>query len=595
MGRPVASCAIKLLQPRPMCSPETLLQDLREQARYIHPHLLALQHSGLIREGPAQNWLYLAWEFADYSIQDLLTRGETLTPTQVRECLVQVLEALRYLHSQGIVHGEVRPANILHTSNGWRLGGLEYRGPMSRRLEEFGYSQNHFVFRSPETQDRSAEHSSADIWSLAVVAHAALTGHLPFDEEESRDRSDLLWRILNQEPVPDHLGEPFDRLMANCLVVEPRQRWNAEQALHCMQGKSVADVPLETVFPSGYEPEVSEPEEPILVASPPMQPSSSPGYVLLGITLVLIGLFIGKFLLPPPPKRITQVSESQHVVQQYTVAYVDERGRLSTQMAQAPVFQEDLGEGVRLDLVQIPSGDFEQGAPSTEVRRERDEGPRHRVHLDTYYMSRYEVTQQQWSLVSTWPPVELDLPLAPWRYNGAELPVHGVTWDQAREFCLRLSRGMGRVYRLPTEAEWEYACRGGPIDTPFHFGNLLTEQVANFAPFPPYSQVVPPGRGQDGLVGVNTYPYASHFGLYQMHGNVKEWCLDFYGAYPESMQVNPRGPSKGQNRVLRGGGFRSPAANCRSAARSHEPPHQAAPDIGFRVVVPEVVFSGDSF
>jgi len=596
LGRPVASCSVKLMHPRPMCSPENLLQDIREQARFVHPHLLALQQSGIVKEGPAQGWLYLSTELADYSIQDLLTRGQTLTPTQVRECLVQLLEALRYLHAQGMIHGEIRPANILSTTTGWRLSGLEYRAPLSRRLEELGYSQNHFVFRAPEAQERAADHSSADIWSLAVVAHAALTGRLPFDEEESRDRSDLLWRIVNQDPLCEELDDPFDQMMAHCLVREPRLRWTAEQALACLLGKPVLETYFEQVRPASFEPspsQVEEPEVPLVAAPPQAPPSSSPVYVVLGGALVLVGLFIGKFLLPPPPKKVQQVTAGELARQTYSVAQVDERGRMSIQPAAAPLLREDLGEGVALDLIQVPAGDFELGAYPGEMQQELDEGPRHSVRISTFYMSIYEITQQQWTAVTALPAVERELPVSPWSKAGPDLPVHNITWYQAREFCLRLTQGLGRVYRLPREAEWEYACRGGPVDTPFHFGGLLTDQVANFAPLPPFSQSVPPGLNRNEVVSVATFPYASHFGLYQMHGNVKEWCQDYYGPYRPGSEVNPKGPSGGHDRVVRGGGYRSPAARCRTAARSHESPDESSNDIGFRVVVSEVASGQD--
>lgn len=594
LGRPVASCAIKLLHARPMCSPETLLQDLREQARYVHPHLISMQHSGIIRDGPARDWIYLAWELADYSVQDLLTRGQTLTPTQVRECLVHILEALRYLHGQGIVHGEIRPANILSTTTGWRLGGLEYRGTLGRRVEELGYGQNHFVFRAPETQERGADHSSADMWSLAVVAHAALTGRLPFDEEEARDRSDLLWRIVNQDPEPEELGQPFDQLIYNCLVREPRMRWNAEQALSCLLGKSVEGAP-QRIHLSGYEPPVvpmAGGDVP-LVAAPPPTPASSPLYVGLLLSLLFVGVLIGRFLVPAPPKREQQVLPSQLSLVQYAVALLDDRGRLSSEFAQAPVLREDLGEGVSLELVQIPGGDFDQGSPESEPVRDTDESPRRRVRLDAFYLSRYEITQQQWAVVTTWPRVERDLPATPWSTPGAELPVHGVSWEHAREFCLRLAVGLGRSHRLPTEAEWEYACRGGPIETPFHFGPVLTDAVANFAPLPTYRQSLPPGADRGAPVAVQTFGYASHFGLFQMHGNVKEWCLDYYAPYEEGTLLNPRGPAKGRDRVVRGGGYRSPAARCRSAARAHEPPAETPVDVGFRVAIPEFSIGGE--
>lgn len=590
MGRPVASCAVKLMHPRPMCSAETLIQDIREQSRFVHPHLMALQHSGLVREGPARDWIFLVWESAEYSLQDLLTKGQTLTPTQVRELLVHTLEALRYLHAQGIVHGEIRPANLLYTQSGWRLSGLEHRGNIGRRLEEVGYTQNHFVFRAPEAQEKSADHSSADLWSLSVVAHAALTGGLPFDEEEARDRSDLLWRILHQDPVYDELNEPFDRLLRHTLIRDPQLRWNAEQALSCLLGKPVPEqisISIPSVAGSiPPDPEVAA-DLPV-IAPPPPQPGASPVFLLLGVGLVLVGLFIGKFLLPPPPRRVQQVLPAERTSLDYQVGTLDDRGRLSTESARAPMLVEDLGNGIALELVEIPQGHFDQGARPDDPHQEPDESPRRRVRIDTFYLSRSEITQQMWTVVSGWPAVQRPLPRTPWRSAEALLPVQGVSWEEAHEFCLRLSQNLGREYRLPTEAEWEYACRGGPVESLFHFGEVLTDQVANFAPIPTLTESIPPGLNRGEAVAVTTYPCASHFGLLQMHGNVKEWCSDFYAPYSSQPQVNPGGPARGVDRVVRGGGYKSPAARCRSSARAHEPPHQAPIDVGFRVAVSEV-------
>lgn len=585
LGRPVASCSIKLLHPRPMCSPETLLQDLREQARYVHPHLLALQQSGIARSGPARDWIWLVHELADGSLQDLLSGGLTLTPTQVREMLVDLLEALRYLHNQGLTHGEVRPPNVLSTTTGWRLGGLEYRGTLGRRLEEVGASRNHFVFRAPETHERGADHSSADMWSVAVLTHAALTGRLPFNEQESRDRSDLQWRIANQQPSPDTLGEPFDSLLQNCLVREPRNRWTAEQALAALGARPHDPVQVSL---SGFALPAAEELPPPPLEEEPEVPAPSPAFVAIGIGLVVVGLFIGKFLLPPPPRRVPQVDASQLQMRSYAIGHVDSRGRVSNDLAQAPVLKETLDEVIAMELVQVPTGDFEQGSPDTEIRREPDESPRRRVRLDTFYMGRTEVTQAQWAAVSQLPAVDIPLPPAPSNPAGADLPVSGVTYDQAREYCARLTHKLGRLHRLPTEAEWEYACRGGPIEKPFGLGDALVEEVANFNPTPPWTASIPAGAGRHEALAVDAFPYANHFGLLQMHGNVKEWCGDFYAAYTEAALANPSGPADGTERVVRGGSFRSPAERCRSAARFHEPPGRTSNDIGFRVVIPEV-------
>ncbi|WP_160167223.1 SUMF1/EgtB/PvdO family nonheme iron enzyme [Rhodopirellula europaea] len=219
----------------------------------------------------------------------------------------------------------------------------------------------------------------------------------------------------------------------------------------------------------------------------------------------------------------------------------------------------------------LPAGSFRMGDPSG--KGDEDERPVHQVELgSTYYMGAFEVTQRQYEQL---------MERNPSQWKGKDQPVDNVSWRDATAFCNLLSRlpeekTAGRVYRLPTEAEWEYACRAG-TQTHFNCGDD-PKAFAKAAWFKQNSQ------NQTHPVGTKA-PNA--WGLHDMHGNVWEWCQDWYGNYSDSRMKNPQGPSSGSKRVLRGGAFGSSPVVCRSESRHRFPP-EAATDfigIGFRVVI----------
>lgn len=244
------------------------------------------------------------------------------------------------------------------------------------------------------------------------------------------------------------------------------------------------------------------------------------------------------------------------------------------------------------ELVLIKGGTFTMGSPAGEAWRKKDE-TQHRVMLRDFYIGRHEVTQEQYK--------EL-MGSEPGMFKGSNLPVENVTWFEAAQYCNALSKKEGLTpayavsgsgdtmtatwdrnangYRLPTEAEWEYAARAG-TGGPFNTGGNITPDQANYYSTYPYED------GPRGLYRERTVPVGSFqpnaWGLYDMHGNVWEWCWDRYGAYPSEEQTCPAGPSEGAFRVNRGGGWNDFAKHIRSAYRAAHSPVNKTFNIGFRL------------
>jgi formylglycine-generating enzyme required for sulfatase activity len=274
---------------------------------------------------------------------------------------------------------------------------------------------------------------------------------------------------------------------------------------------------------------------------------------------------------------------------------VNPRGEvIKKETKQAQYFIQDLGQGSTLEMVYIPGGTFIMGAPEDEEGSSDDERPQHQVTVKPFFMGKYPVTQAQWRAVAALPKVERDLKPDPSYFKGDRLPVESVSWYDAVEFCARLSKDSEQEYRLPSEAEWEYACRARTT-TPFHFGETITTDFANYrgTDNKEYNFKGSYGKGSLGkyreqTTEVGIFP-ANAFGLHDMHGNVWEWCADFWhdnyqGAPNNGKTWISENDNDNQFRPLRGGSWDNYPGNCRSAFRIRNTPVNDSNYIGFRVV-----------
>ncbi|RLS56420.1 MAG: formylglycine-generating enzyme family protein [Planctomycetota bacterium] len=200
----------------------------------------------------------------------------------------------------------------------------------------------------------------------------------------------------------------------------------------------------------------------------------------------------------------------------------------------------DLGKDVKLEMILIPAGKFVMGSPASEKGHRINETQHEVTITKPFYMGKYEVTQEQWDAVMVNNRSF---------YRGPKLPVTSVSWENCQEFIKKLNAKTSGGYRLPTEAEWEYSCRAGTT-TAYSYGDSITKNDSN-------------------VEGLSTKVVGSYkpnaFGLYDMHGNVWEWCEDWKVDYPKEAVIDPKGPEAGKNRVLRGGSFTGVGMHSRSA------------------------------
>lgn len=284
---------------------------------------------------------------------------------------------------------------------------------------------------------------------------------------------------------------------------------------------------------------------------------------------------------PPPAPAVAPFSEQQ--ARRHQDAWAEHLGQ-----------PREVTNSIGMKLVLIPPGEFMMGSPESEERHLSHEGPQHRVRITRpFYLGVYEVTQEAYERVMGTNPSDFSRDGRDGNWvsgqDTSRFPVESVTWNDAVEFCRRLSvlpaeRSAGREYRLPTEAQWEYACRAGTT-TPFHFGSVLNGRQANCGGNNPY------GTSEKGpylrrTTTVGSYS-ANGFGLYDMHGNVWEWCSDWYDEnyYANSPVDDPQGPASGLHRVSRGGGWLSYAWGCRSADRYGLTSGGGYIGIGFRLAL----------
>ncbi|MDX2042917.1 MAG: bifunctional serine/threonine-protein kinase/formylglycine-generating enzyme family protein [Acidobacteriota bacterium] len=508
----------------------------------------------------------------DGSLEQWLKRNGGRAPSieSAIEMARGILDGLEHLHSKNIIHRDIKPANILMHGTTPRLADFGHSRVLASTMHSSIVAGTP-AYMAPEAFD-AVRDKQTDLWSVGVLLYQLLSGRLPFPQ---RDAASLMKAILMTDPLPLPAELPawLRQAVEAAMAKETAGRFQSAAQMRAALVRLAAQPIRETrkveepAKRSDVQPEpiVQPPKRPELEVEPP---TLERGKVMIDVS-PLIGMPGGRVKpvgLRPAVKWGVGLAAIVLAVVTYVATKTDtpvspnsfeSSGNTQPPANSGGEFTENLN-GVNLVMKRLPGGEFLMGSPDGESGRDGDEGPQHRVTVPSFYIGKTEVTQAQWRKVAELPKVFMDLSHDPSHFKGDDLPVELVSYWEAREFCTRLSRLVGRTYRLPSEAEWEYACRAGT--TGAYAGNL--DAMTWYF----------------GTAGAKTHPVGqkqpNRFGLYDMYGNVWEWCEDVWHDSYGGQHGDP--PADGnawltggeqQYRVLRGGTWGSIDRGLRSAAR----------------------------
>lgn len=497
--------------------------------------------------------LYIVQEYIQgHDLGEEICPGKRLSESYVTKLLKDVLEVLSFVHKQGVIHRDIKPQNLMRRQEDGRIflidfGAVKELGSLI--LNTKGEIASSVVIGTagymPSEQGLGKPCLASDVYAVGMSAICALTGLQPFELEENPQTGEVIW--LEKAQVSEHLTEVITKMVRRHYSLRYSHATDALQVL---------------------TPET----QPI----PPITPKpKSPINFSRRKVLQILGFTGGGFLLTAGGK--TLFKKPKLSLNPNQVVTVNSSGNIiNRQPLNAKYFTEDLGNGVTLEMAEIPGGEFLMGSPADEKERRDSESPQHKVTVKPFFMGKFTVTQAQYQAIMGKNPSLI---------KGEKRPVETVSWNDATEFCRKLTEKTGRIYRLSSEAEWEYACRAGTT-TPFHFGETITIDLANYNGNYIYADA-PRGKYRKETTEVGSFP-PNAFGLYDMHGNVWEWCQDdwhenYNGAPTDGSAWLENGNDSFH--IQRGGSWIGNPHYCRSASRDGYASRDYIYDsYGFRVV-----------
>ena len=574
---------------------------------------------------------------------------------KIKKGLRELLPVLEYIHKNKVLHRDIKPENIMRRSSDDKLVLIDFGGAKQtteNRLSLPGTTLYTPGYAAREHM-RGRPKVTSDIYSLGVTMVRLLTGSfVDFDEDSNiddplydEDNGQWLWQNYartKEIKVSSHLANVLDKMIED---LAKNRYQSATEVLKALNSAPQPEVKTSQPEVKPSQPEV-KPSQPEVKPSQPevKPPQSQPTKILItppqkipaktiqttpqrdylqqrepsqkiqntfprrnffkwmgwggaSLASVMISSYLwsnrdGYFSAvedDSPQNNANDHTQPRENVDSslktfsFEVVTVNSRGKIINRESKfAKYFTARLGNGVTMDLVAIPGGKFLMGSPLSEEGRYKNESPQHRVIVPEFFMGKYQVTQAQWQAV---------MGNNPSYFKGENRPVEEVSWDDCMEFCQKLSRIIGRECRLPSEAEWEYACRAGTT-TPFHFGETITTDLANYCGKDhteygwkgTYADE-PQGVYREETTAVGQFP-PNAFGLYDMHGNVSEWCLDEWHDNYEGAPTDGSAWLNGNNNYspLRGGSWYLNPNFCRSASRDDNSRDLILINLGFRVV-----------
>lgn len=532
--------------------------------------------------------LYIVQEFIEgHDLKEEIIPGKQLSESYATKLLLDVLQVLSFVHNQQVIHRDIKPENLMRRHRDGKIflidfGAVKELGALIVNVQ--GKVTSSVIIGTPGYMPNEQKNAkpifASDIYALGVTLIQALTGVSAVDFEEDAKTGEILWR--HQARVSKHLANVLTKMVRRHYSLRYA---NATEVLQDLSKK----LPPPPTLP---QQSVNWSRRRLIQTAGLMGASFS--FAIVVEKLLLNNSAQRKALpsassipannipvaspnqTPALPTKSVNTKELALKTFHFEVMKVDEQGNNTTiSPGQAIFFIEDLGNGNTLEMVEIPGGQFLMGSPLGEKERNTNEGPQHPMTIKVFFMGKFTVTQEQYQAV---------MGINPSYFQGANRPVEQVSWNNAVKFCQKLSLMTGKSYRLPSEAEWEYACRAGTT-TPFYFGETIRTEIANYNGGYTYGSA-PQGENRQETVDVGSLP-ANAFGLYEMHGNVWEWCQDKYHNDYRGMLADGSAWVSGNNNpwLLRGGSWFSQSSVCRSSARLDESNSDAEVyDFGFRVV-----------
>ncbi|MTJ16081.1 MULTISPECIES: bifunctional serine/threonine-protein kinase/formylglycine-generating enzyme family protein [unclassified Dolichospermum] len=482
-------------------------------ATFDHPHIVKV-YPELFQENGLS---CMVMEYVKgKNLEQYLYANGVFSESAGLEIIKGIGEALSYIHSRNYLHRDIKPANILLREEDNKAILIDFGLAREVNFAELMSLTNAKtpVFAPPEQfENRSNFTPALDIYALAATLYVIIAVH---------------------EPPFIPLPSPYlnAKIMLDMkMAIEPPQKYNSQIS------QKVNDAILK-----GMELDYQNRPQ-----------SITEWFRFLGIQ-----------------------SQNNHLKTfTFEVVTTNAKGSIiNKRNHSANYFVEDLGNGVKLEMVEIPAGTFHMGSPTYETGRlYYYESPQHQVNVPSFFIGKYSVTQAQYQAIMGNNPAY---------FKGNNRPAEFVSWDDAVVFCQKLSQKTGKNYKLPSEAQWEYACRAGTT-TPFYFGESITPDLVNYNGEFAYT-AAPKGQYREQTTDVGTFP-PNAFGLYDMHGNVCEWCEDNWQENYINAPINGSAFINLSNvKLLRGGSWFSNSERCRSAYRGYNILDHNDDGIGFRVV-----------
>ena len=489
---------------------QKFIEEAQILARLDHPNIVKV-----IDIFPENNTAYIVMPFVEgQTLQQIIdTKGKLEYETAVNY-IAQLSEAVDYIHQRDILHRDIKPDNIIITPDN-KAVLIDFGS--AREFIHNKTQQHTTIFTQgyaplEQYSSHSKKGSFSDIYSLGATFYFALTGQKPID-------ATLRTMEIMPEPKTLHPSIPNEanRTIMKAMRLKPEER---QQSIK----EFMADLL-----------NVEKEKETIRL-------SSIVKYFLMGTGAVVIVLLLVIIIKDAIEK---QQQQNERITR------VEEEKRQ----------REVLVKKLNIEMVYVQGGKFTMGCTSEQGGDCVDfEKPAHQVTVSSFYIGKHEVTQAQWEAITDTNPSS---------FKGNSLPVERVSWDDVQEFIRILNKNTGKNYRLPTEAEWEYACRGG-VRTKYSGSNSI-DNVAWYR------------DNSDNTTHPVGTKSPNALGIFDMSGNVWEWCNDWYGEYNNQPQTNPRGPSSGPGRVLRGGSWFNYATLVRLSYRFNYVSDHRGFNLGFRL------------